>query len=311
MKPMMSRKPSPGLLLIVLFLGAVVRLDSALAERDRRGSFEYQGRTREYLVHLPPAASGDTALPLVLSLHGGGGDADNQARTSGLNITADRAGFIVVYPEGITRFRHHLRTWNAGNCCGYALTEKVDDVGFIRALLARLANEVRYDRHRVYATGLSNGGMMAYRLACEMTDQLAAIAPVAGALNVAECRPTVPMPVMIFHGTADQHVLYEGGQPRRQADWSHPRTDRSVEQARDFWVTYNRCTTPPKTTTVGHVVRQAYTDCAADSEVEVVTILGGGHAWPGGLAGWRGGDPPTREISANDLMWEFFRRHRR
>jgi polyhydroxybutyrate depolymerase len=285
--------------------------DTQPAAADRRGSFEFQGRTREYVLHLPPSSSDAKPLPLVIAMHGGGGNAENQIKTTGMNDKADHAGFVVVYPQGITRFRTRLRTWNAGNCCGYALTEHVDDVAFMRALLARLKNEIKYDPSRVYATGLSNGGMMAYRLACEMADQIAAIAPVAGALNLPDCRPSKTVSVMIFHGTADQHVLYGGGRSSRQADWLHPRTDRSVADAEAFWVKHDQCTQPPTTKTEGRITWKSYANCAEGSEVVVITIQGGGHAWPGGRAAWPGGDEPTHEISANDAMWDFFARHHR
>src|SRR5208282_2572641 len=165
-----------------------------------------QGRT--YLLHLPPVYDGKRLLPLVIVLHGGGGNAPGAVRMTGFSEKADKGGFVVVYPNGSGRLKTRLLTWNSGNCCGYALDNNVDDVGFIRALIDELVKTRSIDPKRVYATGMSNGGMMTYRLGCELSDKIAAIAPVAGALSVENCQPTNPVSVIIFHGTADEHVLY-------------------------------------------------------------------------------------------------------
>src|SRR5581483_1221143 len=138
--------------------------------------------------------------PVVLAFHGGGSNAMQMADFCGLNAKADGAGFIVAYPEGSGRLaRDH--TWNGGNCCGYAMEQKVDDVGFVRVLLDDLAWRARIDTKRVYATGMSNGAVMAYRLASELADRIAAIAPVAGPMGTATCKPSRPVSVMHFHGT--------------------------------------------------------------------------------------------------------------
>ena len=167
---------------------------------------------RSFSVYVPRAYDGTrTPIPLVLVLHGAGGNADQVARITGMSEIADKAPFIAVFPEGTARKEHGLLTWNAGNCCGYAYENQVDDVGFIRALVGSLSAEYRVDPKRVYAVGMSNGGILAYRLACELSDTFAAIGVVAGAFNVSPCRPTRPVALVIFHGTADEHVLYEGG----------------------------------------------------------------------------------------------------
>jgi polyhydroxybutyrate depolymerase len=151
---------------------------------------------------------------------------------------------------------------------------------------------------------------MTYRLACELADTIAAAAPVAGALNTPECRPAGPLPLIIFHGTADQHVRYEGGAPRQTID-THQRSDASVADAVNFWIGNNGCAAGPDSEAHGTIIKQAYTACQAGSEVVLYSIQGGGHAWPGGQRGSRLGDEPTQEISATDLMWEFFARHPR
>ncbi len=270
------------------------------------GSLTHAGRVRAYTVHFPPALALERRYPLIIVLHGGGGNRHNAAQMSGMNALADQGNFIVVYPDGTGRLEDKLLTWNAGNCCGYALDNNVDDVGFIRALIEKFERDPHINPKQIYVTGMSNGGMMAYRLACELADKIAAIAPVAGALNV-ECKPTAPVSVIAFHGMADQHVLFEGGVPIVQAD-PHPREDKSVAYAMNFWAQHNRCAAIPTRDERGNIVHDTYTNCANGTAVELYAIKGEGHTWPGGKS-WLGGDPPTQEISATKVMWEFFKQH--
>ncbi|MEW5720229.1 MAG: PHB depolymerase family esterase [Chloroflexota bacterium] len=277
-----------------------------LKSGDYEQSLVFAGRERAYRVHLPPGI-GDAPLSLVIVLHGGGGNATSAARMTGMSTLSDKENFIVVYPDGTGRLDDKLLTWNSGNCCGYALDNQIDDVGFIHALIEKLQRDYPIDARRVYATGISNGGMMSYRLACELSDKLAAIAPVAGALNV-ECKPVAPISVIAFHGTADQHVLYDGGAPKAKAD-PHPREDTSVAYAMNFWTQHNQCATTPTRDERGNIVHDTYAKCANGTGVELYAIKGGGHAWPSGQRGSLIGDLPTQEISASELMWEFFKRH--
>jgi polyhydroxybutyrate depolymerase len=265
------------------------------------------GRERTCLLHLPPIYDGKRSLPLVIVLHGGGGNAESAERMTGFTRKADKEGFIVAYPNGTGRLKNRLLTWNSGNCCGYALDNNVDDGGFIRALMERLEKEVKADGNRIFVTGISNGGMMAYRVACELSDKVAAIAPVAGAQNV-DGKPTHPVSVIIFHGTNDEHVLYEGGKPKKRAD-PHDRTDKSVAFAVDFWVKHNGCDAKPRRVEKGNVVTETYSGGKDGTEVTLVTIKGGNHSWPGGERLARFLDDPTREIAATDVMWEFFAKH--
>ena len=139
-------------------------------------TLEFGGRTRNYLVHPPKGYDGKSSLPLVLVLHGAIQGATNVERMSGMSAKADKENFLAVYPNG-TSGSGLAPTWNAGACCGYAQMNKVDDVGFLRALIDRLEHDYPIDPKRVFATGISNGGMMSYRLACEMADRIAAVAP--------------------------------------------------------------------------------------------------------------------------------------
>jgi polyhydroxybutyrate depolymerase len=145
---------------------------NALKPGDHTRSLEVDRRTRTYLVHVPKSYDGSKAHPVVLVFHGGGSNALQMVRFCGLNDKADQAGFLVVYPSGTGRLEKVL-TWNGGNCCGYAMQNKVDDVAFVRALLDDLAKVVKVDAKRVYATGMSNGAILAYRLTSELSDRIA------------------------------------------------------------------------------------------------------------------------------------------
>jgi polyhydroxybutyrate depolymerase len=293
-----------GRLIVLAFLAST----AARATTDEL-SLEVNGTARSYRVHVPAPLDRGKPAPLVLVFHGGGGNAANAARMSGMDAKADREGFIVAYPNGTGSRAGMLLTWNAWRCCGPALDNRVDDIGFVRAVVDRIARDHAIDRKRIYATGLSNGAMLTYRLGCEAADLFAAIAPVAGALNTDDCRPSAPVSVVAFHGTADGHVLFEGGVPRTAFD-RHKRVDNSVAFAMDFWVRRDGCDPIAERSKRGHVIHDAY-PCRGGAGVELYAIEGQGHAWPGGEKGIRNGnvDPPTTEISATDLMWEFFVRH--
>jgi polyhydroxybutyrate depolymerase len=189
------------------------------------------------------------------------------------------------------------------------MRRRVDDVAFLRALVAHVRSIVTIDDRRVYAAGFSNGAMLAHRLGCDAADAFAAIAPVAGALGVSDCRPSQPLPVIIFHGTADERVRYEGGRPRRPGPGEGGRVDPPVADAVAFWARHNGCSPSPQRQARGGIVREAYARCGDDTEVVLHTVEGGGHAWPGGQAGGPRGEQPTQAISATDLMWAYFARH--
>ena len=268
-------------------------------------------RRRSCLVHLPKGYDGQTPLPLVVVFHGGGGNASGAVRMTGMDSKADRENFIVAYPNGTGPQANLFLTWDTWDCCGTALDQHVDDVGFVRALVGRLENDYNIERKRIYATGLSNGGMMTYRVGCELSDIFAAIAPVAGALDTDEFHPAQPVSVIIFHGTADKHIRYDGGVPLASADFRHRRVDKPVSYAVGCWVKQDHCNPAPTRTETGHIVHDVYHGGANGTAVELYTISGQGHAWPGGRKGLRFGnvDAPTTEISATDLMWDFFVKH--
>src|SRR5690348_3384737 len=180
---------------------------------DYRFSFVHDGITREYLVHVPKSYRG-APTPMLIALHGGGGDDDFQANDSKYRLISksEQAGFIAVFPNGYSRFPSGiLATWNAGTCCGGAQKNNVDDVGFIREVIRRMERQVSIDPGRIFAAGMSNGAMMTWRLACE-APEIRAIAPVEGTDNViGRCEPSHSVAVIEFHSADDPNVPFNGG----------------------------------------------------------------------------------------------------
>lgn len=251
-------------------------------------TLESGGLTREYTVHVPTSYAGTDPVPLVLDFHGYTSDAGQQALLSGMDDKADEEGFVSVHANG------YMRSWNAGDCCGGSMSGGIDDVAFVRALIDDVASRVCIDRRRVYATGMSNGGFLSHRLACQASDVIAAIAPVAGVIGVPdeECAPGRAVPVMHFHGTSDRIVPYEGGGISGF---------RSVADTVDSWATRNGCTdTAEVTHMMGDTTCETRDACDAGAEVTLCTIEGFGHWWPG-----NGSDVG---IDATDAMWTFFSR---
>ncbi|MCG3151792.1 MAG: hypothetical protein GEEBNDBF_01076 [bacterium] len=272
-----------------------------------RESLTIDGRQRTYLVHLPRGYDGSEPLPLVLVFHGGGGSGPNAETMSQFSPKADREHFIVVYPEGTNR-RHtdKLLTWNAGQCCGYAADAQVNDVGFIRTLLDTLTRQYAVDPARIYATGLSNGGAMTHRLGLELSDRLAAIAPVGAPGEVVGKAGGQPISVLIIHGTEDQHVPVAGGVGRKSVAklvWT-PLADTVA-----YWVQASHATTPPRITETSILRKEEYPASARGEDVMLVLVKGLGHTWPGGVAGWKGADEPGTAFNATDFICEFFWDH--
>jgi polyhydroxybutyrate depolymerase len=270
----------------------------------------FNAQNRKYLVHLPPSYDGRTAMPLVICLHGGGGDFGFAKRMFGMNEKADKEGFIVAYPNGSGRLKNHILTWNAGECCGYAEARRIDDVTFIRNFIRQMRADYNIDSKRVYLVGFSLGGMMAYRLACELTDDLTAIAVVGGSMNGKEKVPSRAVPVLIIHGLADRHVPIQGG-GGKLAKWGFNVHAKPLDYAISYWVNHNGCDPTPKVEKQGIVERRTYAGGKDGAEVAVVTIEGYRHSWPGGNRAWPLADPPCPVFSATDACWNFFAKHER
>lgn len=282
--------------------------ESPFGPGDYRRDFEVGGKTRTYLIHVPPSYKHDKPMPVVLNFHGGGGNATSQVELTGMNETADSAGFIAVYPSGSGRLKMFL-TFNAGSCCGYARDKDIDDVRYAEGLLDDLNSIFCVDPARIYATGHSNGAMMSYLLACELSDRIAAVAAVAGPMGIESCKPTRPVPILHFHGTADQCAPFAGGVGKSKDAGVFRSVDNSLAQ----WEKIDECDGETRVTyESGHVTCTTFGECRNGAEVTLCEIAGGGHAWPGGNkypAKKICGGTLSHEISANDFMWKFFAEH--
>lgn len=266
------------------------------------------GRQRSYLVDLPPKYDGHAPLPVVIVFHGGGGSASGIRTQTGMSDLARSAGFIAVYPNGTGPLRDRLLTWNDESCCGSARKQHVDDVAFVRAMLDTIEATLAVDRARVFATGMSNGGMMSYLVGCRLADRFAAIAPVSGELTVGDCKPPRPVSVLAIHGTADENLPFDGGIGRKALD----RHDvRSVSFAIDTWRRADHCPDVPVVARSEPVVNTTYAPCANGTTVELLAITGGAHAWPGGQRMARFLDSPSTALDATKTVWEFFAAHPR
>lgn len=317
-----SRGPGP----LPRLFGAVVPLllagcwiggaPSQSTPEERPGTRELTltaaGEQRSYLLHVPPARprrlGRAVAYPLLVVLHGSGADGQTVRRMSGLDSAADDRRFLVAYPNGTTGRLGLQSDWNAGECCGPARDRQVDDVAFVRSLIEQVALRMPVDRDRVFVAGFSDGARMAYRIGCELSDRVAAVAVVSGSLTYAHCRIRRPVPLVAFHGTADDQVAYD--------DSAHAAPARPVVAAASmlpssvrFWAASNDCRSVSLARQSPHVTRATFGGCAAD--VMLFTIEDGQHAWPGGRPDGDAGDMPTAELSASREMVRFFFRHPR
>ncbi|MGA2064878.1 MAG: PHB depolymerase family esterase [Thermoguttaceae bacterium] len=282
----------------------------SLGPGNHNRSLKMGDMDRSYLVHIPPKYDAKKPTPVVLVLHGAGTNGQITVPFCGLNKKADEAGFIAAYPNG-TGLAGLMLIWNAGGFQAKG-NGKADDVAFIAKVLDDLATVANVDPKRVYATGISNGGMMCYRLAAELSDRIAAIAPVAGTMAIDNYNPKRPVPVMHFHGTADR-LVPPGGPGGRTPKFLG---FKSLEDTIKVAVKANGCPKEPKTEKLPDkagdgttVTKKTYGPGKDGAEVVLFLIEGGGHTWPGQQppVGFLG--KSTKNISANDLIWEFFKKH--
>ncbi len=279
------------------------------AADEQRQLLKYNGSERSYLIHVPGnLAKNNQMLPLVMVLHGGGGNGDNAQRMTGFSAKADEQGFIVVYPNGSGRFNNKLLSWNAGHCCAYAMKHKIDDVGFINALIDKLMQEYPIDPRRIYATGMSNGGMMTHRLGIELANRFAAIAPVVATVFGDEAKPSQPVSVIMLNGLLDKSVPNQGGQPggRFKEEWDGTPAKPAIEQAA-YWAKVNNCKQPDQKDQKSYTLTAYH--CPSGQAVELYLFKHNGHAWPGGEQGSRRGDKPDASVNATELIWDFFKTH--
>ena len=254
------------------------------------------GRDRIAKIHVPASYDPSEPTSVVFNFHGFSSTANQQALIARMLAKSDDAGFIVVHATGVGI----VNSWNGGTCCGVAAEQDVDDVAFVSDLIDELERRVCVDPARVYATGFSNGGFLSHRLACELSDRIAAIAPVAGVVGIDGCNPIRPMPVLHFHGDADLVVPYGGSMTLGFS---------SVADSYSLWSDINGCTGEEKVPAQGDATCVSATGCSDGGELTLCTIDGGGHTWPGGVP-IPGAGKTSTDISATDVMWDFFERHR-
>ena len=295
--------------------GRVQTRSGSLGPGDHTHSLPHNGRSRSYLVHVPKAAVG-RALPVVIAFHGGGGEAEGFKGYAGLDAIADREGFIVVYPYGTGPLPRRFLTWNAGECCAYAMTQKIDDVGFAIAVLDDLARRTTVDTRRIYATGHSNGAMMAYRLGAERANRIVAIAPIAGAYNLDRFAPANPVAVLHIQSVDDPRALYNGGLGPAPFPGSSMRSShRPVEEGLERWRRHNGCSDRTRVVETRKEAKQTATlleweGCRPGGRVAHWKLTGVGHGWPGNRSAELGEaviGPPTTLVSAGEEIWKFFK----
>lgn len=294
------------IILIVSGLAVALVLTGALifaSVNKTNGEISSSGETREYILYVPESLDSGAPVPLVLSFHGFAEWPALHRQVSGWDRLADEYGFIVVYPEG-TDFPLRWRTFLSRDTAA----EAREDVVFISDLIDSLSERYLIDPDRIYADGLSNGAGMSTLLACELSDQIAAVGGVAGAYitPLENCTPSRPVPLIVFHGTEDPIVPFEGG-PSHSFDLPFPAIPDFVAG----WAASNGCADQPDTLPAQEEASGiTYTDCDQGADVVFYTIEGGGHSWPGGeplpesIVGLT-----SDAISATDLIWAFFQQH--
>ncbi len=287
---------------LLTFLLLLLTINATLAQ-DIEDTLMIYGRNRFFKTHLPISYNANKKYPVVLVFHGGLGNPEAIEKQSGFSRKADEEGFIVVYPYGTGAFDKKLLTWNTWTCCGYADKKDINDVDFIDALIKIIKNKFSIDEKRIYATGMSNGGMMCYLLACQIPEYFAAVAPVVATMfDTISCNPQNEVSLIIFNSINDEHIPYKGGIGEKSlVDVEKLPVETSV----NLWVKNYNCYFMGKSESK-YFVRTNYKNNNG-TEIVFYKMLSGGHSWPGGEKIRMFGDDPIKNVSATDLIWEFFK----
>lgn len=272
----------------------------------------HNGIERSYIIDKPVLRGKVRKIPAIIVLHGGGGNGEMARNMTHFSRKAVPSGVMAVYPSGTGPLKRadSIRTWNAEHCCGYAMKNDVDDIGFISALIDSLVANDNADPKRIYVTGMSNGAMMTHRLGAALPHKIAAIAPVVGGLFGGEPKPSSPVSALMINGKLDETVLLNGGNGggRFSRSWDGvPLKPASYQSA--FWGDVNGCNSEVRTAQQkgGLVTRESY-ECPAGREVVRYVVNDNGHAWPGGEQGSKRGDAPSSALNATDVIFDFFMR---
>lgn len=280
--------------------GTAMQEPCVLVEGTQTVMTEVDGQMREYILEVPPLTEGESA-PLVINMHGFTSSFEQQKAYMDAESPSPwtSSGFVLVYPNGLDS------SWNGGTCCGGSALDGVDDVAFIRSIVTELSAQECVDEKRVYATGMSNGGFMSYRLACEASDLFAAVAPVASVLGLEpeDCDPEFAVPMIAFNSLDDPLVPYDGGDTVGNASLA------SVDDSIAHFRSVNGCTGEPEVNVIGDLTTcYESTNCAGAAEVVLCASEDSGHCWPG-IDGCPFVPGPANDISASASMIEFFNRH--
>jgi len=302
-----------GFLVILVCLQSTTIVFAGLDAGNHDLFVEAGEKKRVYILHIPPLPADMSTIPLVINFHGEKDNAKSFQQTVHMDRIADQMGYAVVYPDGTGRWSNKKLTWNAGQCCGPAVSKKTDDVDFVRHLIRDVEQHIALDRERIYVTGFSNGGMMAYRLAVEASDLIAAAAPIAGSMAVTEFTPVLPVPIMQMHSIDDPQRLYKGDSkikfPFGREKYS------GVADVIEQWAGFNQCKENYKvarsivgglgTNYAGQKANLIiYSDCEQGAEVSLWQLQGVMHEWPGA-------ESATQLININKEILRFFSRFSR
>lgn len=269
-----------------------------------------ENHKRYYMIHIPPDYNPVKSVPLLLVFHGAGGNPRSVETMTNMSVKADKEGFIVAYPagRGYFCFNKIFLTWNVpkGFSCQ---NDKSGDIFFIKQLIEELQSKYNIDPKRIYMAGFSNGAALTYKITCALSDKIAAAGIISGFFDPEFYTNINPMPMVIFHGTKDKNILYNGGRPKKIIDIIERKIDRPLSDTISFWVKNNKCSGIPVREKTGNVVKDSYLNCENNADVVLYTLINAGHAWPGGKKTLFGGEYPSQEISATNTLWDFFTKH--
>jgi polyhydroxybutyrate depolymerase len=309
---MIAHKLGRGTAAIFLLLMALLLAWRSLG--NSQGSIIVDGHERTYEVHAPASYKGEQAVPLVLALHGRGGTGHGMAGQTHFDSVSDAHAFLVAYPDGLGG------GWADGRGATPSDKEGVDDVKFLSELIRKLARDYKIDASRVFVTGMSNGGFMTQRIACDLSSQVAAVGSVGATLGettASHCHPERPISVMLIQGAQDPLVPIQGGP--MGPDGSHGMI-LSLQETAKKWIGLDACDSKPDIATLQDkaadgtsIRREAFTGCKGGAEVVVYTVEGGGHTWPGGKASLPESilGKTSGNMDASEVLWEFFSKHSR